>query len=324
VSRALLAVAPLYGGVAYCISEFRVDGNNTIGIGELATLITAAAAIVYVLGLLAVSWPIFARITNNPIDTWYAVSLIPKTIVAGQGVRILLQYPLVVTFFYGLVNMVMSIATDVALLATGSLVVRLVVKIIFLVLELLIILTVLLQPQTRWVLGSVADAFEAEDIPSSLIVLTYALFLLLLGPVLYVGRLFRDAIVVKDLQLPPQIIWNGTSIFHAVLFLFLISFFIALPAAMVADPPLPTVEITTQSDDSNDVTVTGHLVAHTDGVWHFFDEENTLISLRDDKVDVARVRRMKAPRLATNLSRVRMKLPIPIRASANRLATFCT
>ncbi len=47
-------------------------------------------------------------------------------------------------------------------------------------------------------------------------------------------------------------------------------------------PPLPKVEIV-RADGDGGVT-TGKLVAHIDGFWHFFDENNLLASVPDDKV----------------------------------------
>ncbi len=68
-----------------------------VGIADVAVLLTAAGTATYVLGVIAVAWPIHTRITNSAILTWHAVALIPKTVVAGQGVRMLFSFPAVVT-----------------------------------------------------------------------------------------------------------------------------------------------------------------------------------------------------------------------------------
>src|SRR5215210_818203 len=66
------------------------SGQATLNVAGVAALITTfftvAAALLYILGLIALGWPI-QRVTNNLSTTLYAVSLIPKTVVAGQGIR---------------------------------------------------------------------------------------------------------------------------------------------------------------------------------------------------------------------------------------------
>jgi len=61
--------------------------SETIGLAELATLVTVAGITVYVLGLIGVAIPIFRTFTHNMSAAWYTVSLMPRTVVAGQGVR---------------------------------------------------------------------------------------------------------------------------------------------------------------------------------------------------------------------------------------------
>jgi uncharacterized membrane protein YhaH (DUF805 family) len=64
-----------------------------IGLAEVAALITVFGAAIYGLGLLGVAWPIHKRWHNDAASTWYAVSLIPRAVVAGQGVRIFMGFP---------------------------------------------------------------------------------------------------------------------------------------------------------------------------------------------------------------------------------------
>jgi uncharacterized membrane protein YhaH (DUF805 family) len=66
-----------------------------IGLAEVAALITVLGAAIYGLGLLGVAWPIHKRWHNDAASTWYAVSLIPRAVVAGQGVRIFMGFPTV-------------------------------------------------------------------------------------------------------------------------------------------------------------------------------------------------------------------------------------
>jgi hypothetical protein len=67
-----------------------------IGIAEVAALITVVGATNYTLGLLGVAWPIHKRWNNDASTTWYAISLIPRAVVAGQGMRIFMGFPIIV------------------------------------------------------------------------------------------------------------------------------------------------------------------------------------------------------------------------------------
>jgi hypothetical protein len=62
--------------------------DNAIGIAQLATLLTAAGVAIYVLGLVGVALSVNLTFAENWATAWYAVSLMPRTVVAGQGVRI--------------------------------------------------------------------------------------------------------------------------------------------------------------------------------------------------------------------------------------------
>ena len=64
-----------------------------LGIAEVAALITVVGAATYGLGLLGVAWPIHKRWHNDAATTWYAISLIPRAVVAGQGMRIFVGFP---------------------------------------------------------------------------------------------------------------------------------------------------------------------------------------------------------------------------------------
>src|SRR5215218_9748998 len=68
--------------------------DNSIGIGDLAAILTTAGVTIYVLGLIGLAIPISRTFTNDLSTAWYAVALLPRTIVAGQGVRIWVQLPL--------------------------------------------------------------------------------------------------------------------------------------------------------------------------------------------------------------------------------------
>jgi hypothetical protein len=53
------------------------------------------------------------------------------------------------------------------------------------------------------------------------------------------------------------------------------------------NPPLPRVEIVSSEGDE---LITGRLVGHVDGFWHFFSEADVFTSVPDDKVTVITTR----------------------------------
>jgi hypothetical protein len=59
-------------------------------VASLSAIATALAGAAYVLGLIALAWLVYKRITKDTYTALYAVSLIPKTVVIGQGLRIML------------------------------------------------------------------------------------------------------------------------------------------------------------------------------------------------------------------------------------------
>ena len=70
--------------------------ENSIGIiGDLAALVTVVGVAIYILGLVTLAWPIYVRITGEASPTWHAVSLLPRTVVAGLGLSILMKFPII-------------------------------------------------------------------------------------------------------------------------------------------------------------------------------------------------------------------------------------
>ena len=68
--------------------------KDALDIADLAALVTVAGVSVYVAGLLGLALAIRLRLADDIETAWYAVSLLPRTDVAGQGVRIWLSWPL--------------------------------------------------------------------------------------------------------------------------------------------------------------------------------------------------------------------------------------
>jgi len=63
-------------------------------LAQTAALIAGAA--IYVVGFIGLLWAIYRTITGEVNAALHAVSLIPRTVVAGQGVRIFFGFPLLI------------------------------------------------------------------------------------------------------------------------------------------------------------------------------------------------------------------------------------
>jgi hypothetical protein len=65
-------------------------------IADISALVAVLAAAIYVLGLFTLWVPIYTTYTHDFEAAWHAASLVPRTLVAGLGVRQLLAFPLLV------------------------------------------------------------------------------------------------------------------------------------------------------------------------------------------------------------------------------------
>ena len=98
-----------------------------IGFAEVAALITVVGAATYGLGLLGVAWPIHKRWHNDAATTWYAISLIPRAVVAGQGMRIFVGFPTIMAtlllmwwlIVFPILRLLSVVASDLAAWVVG-------------------------------------------------------------------------------------------------------------------------------------------------------------------------------------------------------------
>jgi hypothetical protein len=84
-----------------------------------------------------------------------------------------------------------------------------------------------------------------------------------------------------------QITVSFSGSFPWIMLTFAGAFVVGLPIAVAADAPLPDVTITKQIDGAPEgvsESLEGRLVAHSDGFWHLFDENDILLSIPDDRV----------------------------------------
>jgi hypothetical protein len=66
--------------------------GTPISIPDLLTILTTSGVAIYVVGLVGLAIAMRLEFTDDVSTAWYAVALLPRTIVAGQGVRIWLRW----------------------------------------------------------------------------------------------------------------------------------------------------------------------------------------------------------------------------------------
>jgi hypothetical protein len=239
--------------------------ENSIGIGDLAALIAGAGVAIYVLGLIGLAIPIRRMYTNDLSTAWYAASLVPRTVVAGQGVRIWLQRPTLSTLGVLLVL--------IAVQATLSQIPKLLGTVVLALLAGFI--------SHGWYATPESTTTRREFLDGVLVGAFVWLMLLLVF-----GQL--SSAIQPGSGIPPDL-ENVAALVRAIVFSFVASFVAQLRPATTAAPPLPTVRITRQDTEPEEETIIeGALVAHSDGFWHLFNEHSELLSIPDEKVLEAR------------------------------------
>ena len=256
-----------------------------ISIAEVAALITVVGAAIYGLGLLGLAWPIHKRWHNDAATTWYAVSLIPRAVVAGQGMRIFMGFPtLVATLLliwwlvvFPVQRLLSVVASDLAASAFG----------VFALVVLLAGGYWLLRSRHRlgiqWLLGPTPEYRRYRW----LIWVTTGLAV----PTFFVaGRLAAGAMEFRAAF--PYITVDLSLLVVAIAMTFLASSLLQLIDATAIDPPLPTVEIS--FSDGTQRVLEGKLLTHFEGVVYFFDEQRNLTTMPDSEISSVRIRKEKS------------------------------
>jgi hypothetical protein len=267
--------------------------NNSIGIGDLVALVTAAGIMVYVLGLVGLAISIRLRFTTDLPTAWYAVSLLPRTIVVGQGVRIWLGLPIILT------AIVLPLTFMAGTFGGRS---YLLVGILLVVAFVDIFIRYPAQVARTW----------GEPFLKTLVTLSAGTLVLALGAVimtLAASVIIQEA-TLTDLPffLPAIADAIGDNRVIGILLLFVGSFIVGLPMAARAIPPLPWVKIS--KNPPGDALEEGRLVTHSDGFWHLFDKNNDLLSIPDERVSEIRIVKKEPPktlRLLWHILRGRVK-----------------
>ncbi len=204
--------------------------------------------------------PLWRTDAGNFTTAWYAVTMVPKGIVAGQGVRIWVQFPLLLT---------LMVLLAVWLWQHWPLLI-----------QALLLLTIVVFWYISTSLYVRKMAKKVPGVGRAWARVTYGL--------LAIAGVFIGA---SAAQLTESGGWDATS--FAILFFG--NFLAGLPMAILVDPPLPRVEIRLKEErpkeDIDQVSnyCVGRLVAHTDGFWHLFVEnQERLLSIPDDRVIAVR------------------------------------
>jgi hypothetical protein len=238
-----------------------------IGIGELATILTVAGVSIYVLGLMGLAITIRLRLASNISIAWYAVSLLPRTVVAGHGVRIWLTWPIALTlillpvaYWIGTRPTQESIARAEDYLYGGTVIVAGIIT--------LVAFFRIARRQGGLRLVTLLDT-------------PLLVFGTLMMAVIGSGTLSVAAQVISEVVIDAQRISPANShIVAGTMLLFVGGFFVGLPAALIVEPPLPHVEVTRKNSQS---AARGRLVNHSEGFWHLFvgSNSNMVLDLRD-------------------------------------------
>ena len=255
------------------------QSNWLENIGTLSAVLASGGALIYILGLVALGAPIYRLYTHDISITWQAISLAPRTMVAGLGVQRLFAMPAWV-FAYTAVSFILAhfvvgllpLTKEKAATWIGQiLTVLFAVSINYLFLRWV------------WISGeiSVADVVDvysfAADWTISVIswgALVVYLMGLSIGYELIMQVRFRPGRFLPGLDNPKRAA-------QALVAWFGILFLAGLMQAVVAQPPLPKVEVF--ANDSDPATE-GTLLVHADGYWYIFvTETHTLRAIADSK-----------------------------------------
>jgi hypothetical protein len=256
-------------------------------LGQVAALVTIAGAGIYLLGLVALAWPIYSRVARGPAVTLFALSRIPRLMVAGFGLRIFRVYPLRIALASAL-STVISLAIGpgakwiyAQFLGSGN-------SSEFLpnltpVTGVVVTAIVLLIAFIRVGRQTISESFRAHSTGPSKGVGSR-------GPLLTVSLIGTLAFLL--------LLFGVAALYAGAYFSGLVSILLGLlltgvPSALLAYPPLPQVEITRLpiviAGQGLSRTVKGRLLDHNSGSWYLFDERGTLIAISDSQVEEARI-----------------------------------
>jgi hypothetical protein len=259
-------------------------------LAEVSALLAVFGAMTYVLGLFALWVPIARAYTHDFTSAWYAASLVPKTIIAGQGVKELLGLPLFTVLGVVVVIMIRQLTlrsdedTAEAAFRRFS--------------WFLIAITAICVPffgyyplfktlTSSAMEGSYVDVLGVYLEHFRYIQNYAAAWVVLLGAsltALYLSynREFLGLQLSSENPLPK--VTDRRLVLSSFALVFGLSFLGGfVNTSLYSQPPMPTVEITGTSK------VEGALLTHTEGFWYVFNQDGELIAIPDDEVKTVRV-----------------------------------
>ena len=242
--------------------------KTSIDIADVLALITVAGVAVYVAGLVGLAIAIRREFTRDLSTAWYVVALMPRTVVAGQGVRIWLVWPVslaVLLLLTGLAGLIVGRPDFARLIPAVGLVFA-------------CVLSVLVLRSARRAQRPMDSAWGTRHL------VTVAAIAGLVGSIMVsrgVHLVFLTAIGAENL-VPDNL---GRNLIVGGILYVVGGFFVALPGAVVIPDPLPAVRIYRGPDVA---CLDGHLVTHADGFWYLMvgdaDAHKELQTIPDTKV----------------------------------------
>lgn len=262
--------------------------NFLLSFAELSALIAVVGGLIYLLGIFAFVFPISRVYTKDFSMTWHATSLVPKTVVAGHGLQQMLIEPLLFISFIVLLTWALGITLINFSYLKGLILDSRASRLWSMITAIVIILVVLggLYFFVSGVLGSLtAVAFSAGLI---LLVLPRWFFTLQnmrghsdTGSPSSAIRPSLGGAILSDTTFRRQMIVSVAIIFFV---------FFAGNATIVyerGEPPVLPVEITraTIGEGEEEIThIRGSFLAHTEGFWYMFDQDDNLIAVPDSEI----------------------------------------
>jgi hypothetical protein len=245
-------------------------------IAQVVALITVLGTVIYVLGLVALCWPIYRSLTRDPSTGLYAAALVPRTVVAGQGVRIFVGFPLISALFLlivvALVRWGRGILEGVLRpLGVGDVLHQLLLGIVATATALCFIFIVK-RLRTE---GLFDFFFTPLDKPDASPFRLLSLVISGIG-----GAIGGWLILGAD-----QVSWE--TLLLALVFFFGAVALAGVPDAVSIDPPLPKVKVAETTKTGEEKQYEGKLLTHAEAHWYVFDDdEKVLHMIPDDKADV--------------------------------------
>ncbi len=278
----------------------------SIDIAAVATLITITATTIYVLGLMALGYPVYSRITKNSSTALYVVSVVPRTVVAGHGVRFLLGIPLVWTLLFAaflsvpqlahkVVNVRSSYVEDPILNQTITTLLNELPVIVATIMVLVLLglheilsaagLYNIFYPYSslRALAGgenprpaSIVDPVDPQDYAGERDLLEFLAPSLVIANIIgCVGGAVGGLILATEG-------WSWATLFKALMIVIVINFVANVLAVISIKPPMPKVKVSREGADQSK-PIEGYLLAHSEGLWYIFDDKCTVLqTIRDD------------------------------------------